>query len=97
MDTGTDGRVYDPHYDFNENGKLDMDEYVIYQDTVYGKNDMSFGTSRKSYVETGAGLWTLIKAILMIGLIIVGFGLMILCPPVGAIFMVAGYRIKDSF
>lgn len=36
METGTDGRFYDWHYDYNHNGMLEMNELMDYEDITFG-------------------------------------------------------------
>ncbi len=99
METGSDGRIYDSHFDFDRDGKLDVSEYMIYQDTVYGdqSDPPSYKRSSVNYSSGDSAVWKLIKAVFMIAVFALGFFLLIILPPLGAIFMVVGYAIKDSF
>lgn len=45
METGTDGRFYDWHYDYNHNGKLEMNEYMDYEDITFGHHHDTGGYS----------------------------------------------------
>ena len=99
METGTDGRFYDWHYDYNHNGMLEMNELMDYEDITFGSDDSSYSVGRRSYSppsNAGDALISLICGILSVCLI--GFGLVVcvLAPPVGALIMLAGYWLNDQ-
>ena len=95
MDTGTDGRFYDPHYDFNGDGKLSVSEYMVYDDAVTGKNSGGYSGYRKTYSK-GSIFGSMIKTLIVWGFLAVGIGLMALFPPLGIPFVLIGYAIKES-
>ncbi len=43
METGSDGRFYDWHFDFNRNGQLEMNELANYQDVTFGQHNYGSG------------------------------------------------------
>ncbi len=55
METGTDGRFYDWHYDYNHNGKLEMNEYMDYEEVTFGKHNDSGGYRRRP--SGGKSVW----------------------------------------
>ena len=95
MDTGTDGRFYDSHYDFNGDGKLSVSEYMVYDDAVTGKNSGGYSSYRRTY-SGGSVLGSIIKTLIVWGFLAVGICLMALFPLLGIPFVLIGYAIKEG-
>ena len=99
METGTDGRFYDWHYDYNHNGMLEMNELMDYEDTTFGSDDSGYSVRGRSFSTSDNGwdaLGRLVCGILGPCLIIGGFFVCVLAPPVGAFIMFIGYWMKDK-
>ncbi|MCR5650786.1 MAG: hypothetical protein K6F86_06345 [Lachnospiraceae bacterium] len=104
METGTDGRFYDSHYDFDHDGFLDCGEQLLYEEDVFGHELGSYtGRSyRRKYSRTGktAGIGAYFGALflwlLVMGLFVFGVIVAVLCPPAGALLIYFGYAIRDK-
>ena len=79
METGTDGRFYDWHFDSDGDGKLNMAELMIYESVTYGDHG-SGGGYRRSPSRTYS-IWSILGGLLMIGLFIIGFILFLFFHP----------------
>ena len=76
METGTDGRFYDWHYDYNHNGMLEMNELMDYEDITFGSDDSGYSVRGRSFRTSDNGwdaLGRLVCGILGPCLIIGGF------------------------
>ena len=96
--TGTDGRFYDSHFDYNHDGKLDLNERICYDEM-----DPNYPGPRPGDYPRGArNPFTLMMpcggiAGLIAGLIwIAGFLLMIAVPPLGALLILAAVTITEK-
>ncbi len=102
MDTGTDGRFYDSHFDFNHDGFLNCSELVTYREVVFGETPQSIGGSRlhqnrnpqpKSLLDAA---FYLILEIVMVAMFVFGVILLIGCPPIGALLLYGGLALNDK-
>ncbi len=89
-------------YDFNHDGKIDSNEYCAWDHDTFGASSSGgshIGSpSYHSEGYSGGGiLLTIICGLLYMALLIVGLGIMVIFPPVGAILIVLGIKIKEAF
>lgn len=57
---GTDGRFYDPHFDFNRDGKLDISEIMMHDEIVFGHDsDEDEDDFEDELVMSGLDRWEL--------------------------------------
>ncbi len=53
---GTDGRLYDEDFDFDDDGKLNAYEYAVMDDVVFGHDEESGDSDELEDDLAGAGL-----------------------------------------
>ena len=93
--------MYDSNYDLDRDGKLNCGEQVLYQKYVLGE-DFSGGGGGSAFSRTpaprrrGSIIGGLICFMLMMALFVIGFGIAILCPPVGVLFILGAIKIKED-
>lgn len=95
METGTDGRFYDWHFDSDGDGKLNMAELMNYESVTYGDHDSGGGYPRRS-TSSISSIWGILGVLLMIALFIIGFILFLVFPPLGALCFLGGYGLKEA-
>ena len=110
METGSDGRFYDWHYDNNDNGMLEISELMDYEYDTFGSHSSgSSGSSGSSSSSGHPAGWesdsalvrglaiviVLIYAILAYCLVIGGIIMLILVPPVGAFMIYLGTAMSS--
>ncbi len=103
--------MYDSTYDLDRDGTLNCGEQVLYQKYVLGDNfnsgggGSSLGSYRggqSSYSRTsitrrsGSTIGGLFCFFLMLALFVIGFVIAIICPPVGALFLLGAIKIKED-
>ncbi len=92
--------MYDSNYDLDRDGKLNCGEQVLYQKYVLGEDFGGGGGSSFSRTpaprRSGSIIGGLFCFILMMALFVIGFGIAILCPPVGALFILGAIKIKED-
>ena len=101
MENGVDGRFYDSHFDFNNDGFLNGSELVTYREEVFGEQSYSSG-NRRPYQNRNphpqnildAALY-LILELVMVTLFVLGGILLIGCPPIGALMLYGGLALND--
>lgn len=91
--TGTDGRFYNPQFDYNHDGKLDLYERSIYENyckQTYHPRDTRQNPFTLMYPCTG------IRALIACAVWITGFLTMVAVPPLGALIILAAIRISEK-
>lgn len=105
METGTDGRFYDSHFDINHDGYLNCSEQLIYEQEVFGDHSGGYvgsGRFRRNYTRSNKPvsifgvLAGLILFFVMMFLMVGGFVVAVLCPPVGAFMIFLGISLKEA-
>ena len=97
METGTDGRFYDWHFDDNHDGSFDVGEQLMYDEITFGKDSLNdIGSGRRTtYTQSGNGLAKTAGFCLMACLFIFGILLAVFLPPLGIFLILGGYKLKE--
>lgn len=89
--TGSDGRLYDSHYDYDNDGKLDAYERAMYDDSF--KSDYSYSSKQSPFtlLYHCGGLTEIIATIIWL----FGFICMIAFPPLGALIIIGAVTLTE--
>ncbi len=96
MARGTDGRFYDPHFDYDGDGRLDAGESMLYHDTIAGHH----GSSKKNPGVSDLGgdkPWEHFKVAFVLFAFVSAPAMFMLFPGVGIIMISAAIDILFSY
>lgn len=83
--TGEDGRIYDRHFDYDNDGKLNAFEGAMYDDS-FGECESS-GRVRGTVGDACIGILAILLKLLAIVMMIFGVILLVAVPPLGALLI----------
>lgn len=94
MERGTDGRDYDWHYDYDHDGKLNGYERSIYEEQFTSDtNNYSRRQSPFTLLYSGCNIFI---TLLAYAIWIVGFLMMLVFPPLGALIIVGAVTLTEK-
>lgn len=92
--TGTDGRIYDSHYDYDHDGKLNMFERMQFEESLDLHKDYPISKRQNPFtlLFNCGGL----RGLIGLSVWCVGFLTMVIVPPLGALIILAAIKITDK-
>ena len=87
--------------DINGNGRFDPGDYEIWEETMKDSSSSCSDRNMSSNVYTGGGIGSLIGNILLwilavtlfAGMVMVGLGLLVICPPLGGLLIMGAFEM----
>lgn len=94
--TGKDGKIYNARYDYNSDGKLDTNERIMYEANMESSGEGDWGKGRNPFtlMRTSSNIFiNLIAAFIWI----IGFGVLCIFPPLGALIILGAISLSESY